>query len=143
MVRFIQTSGWLALTLLSATLVGCGNGDLPPVGEVHGQVMLNGAPVDGCQVMFEPVDGGRSSTAMTDADGQYVLRYNGNAAGALLGQHKVRLITARGARRDDNGRVIDPGAKEKLPKEYNSETTQIVEVTSGDNPINFDVVTTK
>lgn len=141
MTRFIQSGGWWALALLSASLVGCGNGDIPPVGEVHGQVKLNGAPIEGCQVMFEPVEGGRSSSAMTDADGQYVLRYSGNAAGALLGKHKVKLITERGALRDDNGRVVDPGSKEKLPKEYNTETTQIVEVTSGDNPINFDVVT--
>lgn len=132
-----------ALAILTAAIVGCGNGDIPPVGEVHGQVKLNGQPVDGCQVMFEPVSGGRSSTAMTDADGRYTLRYNGDAAGALLGKHKVRLITARGARRDDNGRVVDPGQKEKMPKEYNSETTQVVEVTSGDNPIDFEVESKK
>ncbi|MCC9604684.1 carboxypeptidase-like regulatory domain-containing protein [Blastopirellula sp. JC732] len=142
MYRMISNSPWLALAIMTAAFVGCGN-DLPPVGEVYGTVKLNGEPVEGCQVMFEPIAGGRSSSAMTDADGRYTLRYNGDADGALLGKHKVRLITARGTRRDDNGRIVDPGVKEKLPKEYNSETTQVVEVTSGDNPIDFEVAVSK
>lgn len=129
------------LTIIILTIVGCGDPNMPPVGEVHGQVTLNGQPVPGCQVEFVPLAGGRSSSAMTDDNGNYVLKYKGNAEGALLGKHRVRLVTARGATRDDNGRVIQAGVKEKLPKEYNDETTQEVDVSDGDNPIDFTIVT--
>ncbi|GAA4424616.1 carboxypeptidase-like regulatory domain-containing protein [Bremerella cremea] len=129
----------LAVFVLSMG-VGCGS-NTPPVGEVHGQVTLNGQPVPNCHVMFEPLAGGRSSGAMTDDNGNYKLMYKGDAEGALLGKHRVRLITARDATRDDNGRVTEPGVKEKLPKEYNSNTTQEVEVTNGDNPIDFKIQT--
>lgn len=129
----------LIATFIAAT--GCGDPNMPPVGEVHGQVTLNGQPLPDCQVEFIPLAGGRSSYAMTDNQGQYVLKYKGNAEGALLGKHRVRLVTERGATRDDNGRVVKPGIKEKLPKEYNEETTQEVEVNDGDNPIDFTIVT--
>ncbi len=122
-------------------LIGCSGSGIPPVGEVHGQITLNGEPVPNCHVMFEPIAGGRSSSAMTDDSGRYVLKYKGDADGALLGKHRVRLITSRDPSRDDNGRITDPGVKEKLPKEYNSETTQQVEVVDGDNPIDFVIQT--
>ncbi|UUO08740.1 carboxypeptidase regulatory-like domain-containing protein [Blastopirellula sp. J2-11] len=138
MNRILQTSGWLVLTLLSVMMSGCSTDEIP-LGEVHGQIKLNGQPVDGCLVMFEPVVGGRSSTAVTDIDGEYKLQFKGNTAGAMLGKHKVRLITGRQGRSDDNGRIVEPGRKEELPKEYNTESTQIVEVTSGDNRIDFEV----
>lgn len=130
-----------SLLIAICAIAGCGDPNMPPVGEVHGQVTLNGQPVADCQVEFVPLAGGRSSSAMTDNNGQYVLKYKGNAEGALLGKHRVRLVTARGATRDDHGRVTKPGIKEKLPKEYNEETTQEVEVTDGDNPIDFTIVT--
>ncbi|MEW4562283.1 carboxypeptidase-like regulatory domain-containing protein [Bremerella sp. JC770] len=131
---------FLTIATLTAT-IGCSGSGIPPVGEVHGQVTLNGQPVPNCHVMFEPLAGGRSSSAMTDDSGHYVLKYKGDAAGALLGKHRVRLVTSRDPSRDDNGRVTDPGVREKLPKEYNSETTQQVEVVDGDNPIDFIVQT--
>lgn len=131
----------LATIATMTSLLGCGGSGIPPVGEVHGQVTLNGQPVPDCHVMFEPLEGGRSSSAMTDDSGHYVLKYKGNAEGALLGKHRVRLITSRDPSRDDNGRITNPGVKEKLPKEYNSETTQQVEVVDGDNPIDFAVQT--
>ena len=131
----------LVLLSLLVLTVGCGGGDRPPIGEVSGTVTLNGEPVEGVQVMFEPVAKGRSSSAMTDAQGHYVLDYIGDTQGAIVGEHVVRLVTARGATRDDSGRVTDPGVKEKFPPEYNSESTQKVTVESGDNVIDFDVVT--
>ncbi|RCS54079.1 carboxypeptidase regulatory-like domain-containing protein [Bremerella cremea] len=131
----------LSLALATLCLTGCGDPNMPPVGEVHGQVTLNGKPVSDCQVEFVPLAGGRSSAAITDENGKYILKYKGDAEGALLGKHRVRLVTARSATRDDSGRVIQPGVKEKLPKEYNDETTQQVEVIDGDNPIDFEIVT--
>lgn len=136
----MNTRGFsIGMLLLFATLVGCmGSGN--PVGKVSGKVTLNGEPVSQASVMFEPVDGGRSSFGMTDADGMYQLTYMQENDGALVGQHTVRITTQRGAKRDDRGQITQPGMKEKFPPEYNTESTQQVTVESGSNEINFEVI---
>ncbi|EAQ81423.1 hypothetical protein DSM3645_23566 [Blastopirellula marina DSM 3645] len=121
-------------------LVGCGDSNTPPLGEVQGQVTFNDAPVDGCNVVFVPLEGGRSSSAVTDSDGRYVLKFNATSAGALVGEHKVQLTTGRDRVASDEGALRDAGRKEFFPKEYNSETTQIVEVSGRKNVIDFHVV---
>lgn len=130
-------SGLLILTSLLA--LGCSQGDMPEIGHVSGTVTFDGKPMEGVQVMFEPVDGARSATAMTDAEGKYVLKYNGNTEGTKTGENLVRLISARGSTRDDNGRVIDPGKKEAFPPEYNSASTQKVTVEGGNNTFDFHI----
>ncbi|WP_146117760.1 MULTISPECIES: carboxypeptidase-like regulatory domain-containing protein [Pirellulaceae] len=129
------------ICLTSLVAIGCSKGDMPEIGHVSGTVTLDGKPMEGVQVMFEPVDGARSSTAMTDAEGKYVLQYNGNTEGTKTGENLVRLISARGATRDDNGRVTDPGKKEAFPPEYNSSSTQVVNVEGGENVFDFNVTT--
>ncbi len=132
----------IGLLLAVATFIGCG-GSGEPVGKVSGKVTLNGEPVPQASVMFEPVDGGRSSFGMTDADGTYQLTYMQENDGALVGEHLVRITTQRGAKRDDRGQITQAGVKEKLPPEYNTESTQQVTVESGSNEINFEVATDK
>ncbi|QEG42761.1 hypothetical protein UC8_48030 [Roseimaritima ulvae] len=137
----------LGLSALVAVMVlgtsGCGGGDRPPIGEVEGTVTLDGQPVADAQIFFEPTGGGRSSSAITDADGTYELSYMGDVKGAVVGEHLVRISTAKGATRDDNGRVTDPGQPEQFPSSYNSESTQKVTVEGGDNEINFDATSDK
>lgn len=132
----------LCLLLSISLLVGCG-GSGNPVGTVSGKVTLNGEPVSEASVMFEPVDGGRSSFGITGADGNYQLTYMQENDGALVGEHTVRITTQRGAKRDDRGQITQPGVKEKLPPEYNTESTQLVTVESGNNEINFEVLSDK
>jgi len=127
------------LMLVVLCISGC-SGSGEPIADVSGTVTLNGTPVPQTQVMFEPTAGGRSSVGMTDADGNYTLTYLHEGDGALIGEHLVRLTTRRGTKRDDQGRVVVAGVEEKFPPEYNSESTQKVTVESGDNEINFDVV---
>ncbi|MCC9604680.1 carboxypeptidase-like regulatory domain-containing protein [Blastopirellula sp. JC732] len=140
MIRGFHFGRLLALTAIGAALVGCSDGNTPPLGDVHGQVTYNGTPVDGCNVIFTPAASGRSSSAVTDADGYYVLKYSATAAGALVGEHRVELTTARDRIVSDEGQLRDAGRKEIFPKEYNAETTQVVEVTGWDNTIDFHVV---
>ncbi|QDU73189.1 hypothetical protein Pan97_01560 [Bremerella volcania] len=132
----------LCLLLTISQLVGCG-GSGNPIGTVNGKVTLNGEPVSEAYVMFEPVEGGRSSFGITDTDGNYQLTYMAENDGALVGEHTVRITTQRGAKRDDRGQITQPGVKEKFPPEYNTESTQQVTVESGRNEINFDVISDK
>ncbi|UUO08743.1 carboxypeptidase regulatory-like domain-containing protein [Blastopirellula sp. J2-11] len=140
MNQFSRCSQCLAIALFGFALAGCGDSNTPPLGDVQGQVTFNDAPVDGCNVVFVPLEGGRSSSAVTDMDGRYVLKFNATSTGALVGEHKVQLTTARDRVVSDEGTLRDAGRKEVFPKEYNSETTQIVEVAGSDNTIDFHVV---
>ncbi|GAA4434643.1 hypothetical protein [Bremerella cremea] len=139
MKRILQFSQVLALALISISAVGCGSNNGPPTGEVHGQVTYNNEPVEGCSVVFTPKAGGRSSSAMTDAEGNYELKYTISTMGALVGQHRVELFTAVQRVVNDEGVVKNEGRKEMLPKEYNSATTQVAEVAAGDNTIDFHI----
>ena len=129
----------MAVALLGAALVGCGDPNAPDTGKVHGQITYNGEPVEGCSVVFTPQAGGRSSSAMTDADGSYELKYTISTMGALVGQHKVELFTAMQRVVNDEGVVKHEGRQEIFPAEYNTASTQKVEVQAGDNTIDFHV----
>lgn len=135
--------GLLVLAVITLPAIGCGDSNLPSIGRVHGKVTINGQPVQDAMVSFEPVEGGRSAWAMTDANGEYELKYSGNANGTRTGDNTVRLTSAVSATYDDNGRVVKPATKERFPPEYNTESTQLVTVESGNNEINFEVLSDK
>lgn len=120
-----------------AILPGCRGSDAPPLGEVEGTVTLDGQPLADARISFYPQEGGRSSEAVTDASGHYVLRYT-DAAGAKVGVHKVSISTFEESRQEDDGSKI-PGVPEKVPAKYNTESTLTQEVKSGKQTINFDL----
>ena len=73
--------------------VGCAKGDRPPLGGVHGTVTLDGKPLAGAIVTFEPVEPGRISMGMTDDNGKYELIYIRDEKGAKAGAHRVQITT--------------------------------------------------
>lgn len=114
-------------------LWGCGGpADVPDLGEVSGYVKLDGQPVQGAKVTFQP-ETGRPSTAFTDAEGNYELAYSRGESGAKVGKHTVRISTLVVA--DDE----QPGVPEKIPEQYNKKTELTKDVEGGDNEINFDL----
>ena len=117
----------MVMFLLFAVLAGCGQGDRPPLGMVHGTVTLDGKPLAGARLTFEPVEPGRASTGITDDDGKYELIYIRDDRGAKVGGHLVR-ISAPNPNSD--------GA-ELLPPRYNTQSTLKKEVKRGDNSIDF------
>ncbi|QDT52712.1 hypothetical protein Pan44_07240 [Caulifigura coniformis] len=125
--------------LLGFVISGCG-ADGPDIGSVTGVVTLDGRPVEGAMIYFEPVKGGRSSTALTDTEGKYELKYIGDRMGALLGDHQVRITKFRKAIQDDHGKVTDKGMPEQFPKTANSESNLTAKVEPGDNVYDFAVV---
>lgn len=122
--------------LTSGILMGCGGGpDLPDMGTVTGTVTLDGKPLPGVQVGFEPegVPEGRPSMATTDEQGNYELSYNAETKGAIVGTHTVRVTTPQDAP-DPMGTFKDP-----IPPKFNRASTLKKEVVAGENTINLEL----
>jgi len=98
----------------------------PELGAVQGTVSLDGRPLAGAIVIFEPKAGGHASRAVTDASGWYQLVYLRDTNGALVGSHIVKIFTAS----EDN-------PKERIPARYNKQSTLTADVASGANEYNF------
>ena len=111
-------------------LGGCNKGDRPELGTVVGAVTLDGKPSPAVRLVFEPVEGGRASVGVTDADGRYELTYIRRDKGAKVGAHKVRISAAN----------AEDGEKAEIPPQYSSGQTVLqANVQSGANEINFEL----
>ena len=121
--------GWALAVLGVLLLAGCSRGDRPSLGLVSGTVTLDGKPLAGARVIFEPVEGGRASTASTDNEGRYELIYIRTDKGAKVGPHNVRIFAGNS----------EQGRAEVVPARYNLQTTLRVEVKPGENERNFEL----
>ncbi len=126
-----QCACMIAVFIGIAGVSGCGSGDRPPLGTVHGKITLDGKPLAGASVGFVPKSGGRESSGVTDAEGNYELKYIRDIMGAKVGAHTVRISTAH-----DRARKT-----ETVPARYNVKSTLQKEVAAGDNVIDFDLTT--
>ena len=129
--RFSLVIPMLLLTLPISNL-GCGKSDL---GWVSGRVTLDGQPVQGAVILFQP-EGRRPSYAWVDADGKFALQYAAGQKGAAIGSQKVQLK----APSEDQLTKLPPGVAvpTKLPRKF-LEPFQTVEVKVGRNDFNFDL----
>jgi hypothetical protein len=89
--------------LLPLPVLGCGG---PALSEAWGTVTLNNQPVPNAEVVFLPdstqgTEGPRSS-AITDAEGRFILRTDDGRPGAVVGKHRVTVRTS--PPREDRGR---------------------------------------
>lgn len=82
--------------LLLLPLTGCGKSDRPELATASGRVTLDGNPIEGASVSFEPVSGGRPCSGMTDADGVYKITSYVPFDGAPVGDHYVAVIKISG-----------------------------------------------
>jgi len=101
----------LALLLTSGLLFGCGDGR-PSLVPVSGKVTLNGAPIEGALIGFEPdgIEGyNRPSISTTDSGGNFVVGTYDKADGMPVGKYKVTVLKKE---------VLG-----KLPENFNSEDT--------------------
>jgi len=65
---------YLPIAITAVLLAGCGSDGLVPV---KGRVLLDGQPLDGAAVLFEPEGGGVPATGVTDASGGFTLATSG------------------------------------------------------------------
>lgn len=128
---------WLLLALLLAAL-GCSSEY--KVVQVSGRVTLNGKPLEGAWVSFQPVgskdkDPGPGASAKTDKEGRYTLRIEPGRSGALVGKHQVRISTIE---YDENSRLIQ---QERVPARYHALQSELTFVVpkEGTSEANFDL----
>lgn len=114
--------------VIGAASAGCSSSNVAPV---SGRVKLDGKPLAGVHVGFQPiakpgnVNPGGGSYAMTDSDGQFkLLLVEGEQPGAIVGQHRVE-ITARSEVPANIDPPRRPTPKVFVPAKYsrNSELT--------------------
>lgn len=129
----------VALILLIMTLplasLGCSSND-PNLATVTGQVNINGKPIKGARIVFQPPKPMSPSYGETDADGKYELRFNATKKGAHKAEHLIRIYTG-GLRPQDDG--TEKQMPELIADKYNSESTLKRTVKAGSNQIDFDL----
>jgi hypothetical protein len=128
---YISALACAAIVVLTAG--GCGGPE--NVGRVSGTITLDGQPLPGAVVQFQPLEGNAPSGGITDSSGRYTLRYTREHEGAVIGEHEVRISTY--AAGDSEADPPKPEVPEKLPAKYNTKTELKASVKSGRNTLDF------
>lgn len=121
-----MTGLWAAFGCLA--FIGCGDSG-PELGQISGTVTVDGQPVEGLQVEFQP-EQGRPAMGFTDQQGHYTVEYTAGRAGAMLGPHQVRISVPAGSQ-----------VPVKIPAKYNSRTELTAQVEPGSNQFDFQLST--
>lgn len=124
----------MSAAALLGMLTGCSD-DGPELAPVEGTVLLDGKPLEGATVLFTPNAGGRPAGGLTDADGHYALVFTQQRAGALPGEHTVRVSTFREADPDSDRE----GVREQVPAKYNVRTELTRSVEPHGNVLDFEL----
>ena len=149
----MKNSTWKAVGTLGIVVAlclllgGCGTSDFP---SVSGTVTLDGAPLSGVSVSFEPKGtDGTSASGKTDSSGRYTLISTADLSGAKPGEYIVRIRSPEPAIFGVNDESEDDKAEPNyefsepyvnaVPEKYgpNSELTATVQ--AGKNTIDFEL----
>jgi hypothetical protein len=122
-----------AVLLLAALLLPAGCGSRSDLATVTGKITLDGEPLPKAFVVFAPTAQGTSSRGKTDESGQYEMMFSDREKGAWIGENLVRINTG------DVGGGDAPGPKDRVPTDYNEQTTLTVDVKPGKNVFDFDL----
>jgi hypothetical protein len=143
------SSGLVYRIVLAAGVVGGCNRSEFPLAPVSGHVTLDGRPLAGGGVTFQPIakpgtsSAGRGSAAFCDEAGRYTLETIDGEPGAVVGEHRVRIYGPRKkiASADDRS---SGGSKEVVPSKYNFDTKLQFTVTpEGSNNADFELKTSE
>lgn len=122
-----------AVVVMACVAAGCGGLDSVPVAEVTGRVTLDGKPVEGVILQFEPEEN-RSKKALpvafgtTDADGRYRAFRTGKAKfGAAVGVNHVRI-------------TLPEGSETKIHPQYLAEKAFSEEIGPGPTVVDLELV---
>jgi len=130
-------------TIVGVAAGGCSTSKIAPV---SGRVTLDGKPLAGVHVGFQPIakpgdmNPGSGSYAITDQAGNYtLLLVHGEQPGAMIGQHRVE-ITAKSEYAANIDPVRRPPPKVFIPARYNQDSDLTCEVPAGGSAAaNFDL----
>lgn len=105
--------------------VGCSGGKpdawkkaRPATYPAKGLVTFKGSPVEGATVVFLPDSKPQSATAVTGADGRFVLRTFDPKDGAIAGKHLVTIYKTTEERSSDPESMVPPKITQHLPAKY-------------------------
>lgn len=136
----IQLRFFIGLVILA----GCGgdSGFAP----VSGRVLLDGKPIEGAAVLFEPESGGVPATGVTNANGEFSLSTTGHGPGAAVGKHGVSVskqVVAQPNRKVEEGEIV--AMKYLTPEKYASSRTSgiNIEVKRGLSPVELQLSSAK
>jgi hypothetical protein len=138
---------WIWALATSATLAGCGSYDFK-LAPVSGRVTVDGQPVAGLRVSFEPVGSvqrpapGPDAIGITDTDGRYTVATIAEQwTGAVVGDCRVRIWTLPSNQSDpvfdDRDPNYDPVAEIKALKAKLRNSRKKVSRPSGAVPKRF------
>lgn len=119
---------------------GCG-GSAPGHVSVEGTVTLDGAPLEGVQVLFDQPELRPNEnigySGRTDAEGRYVLRGLGaDGAGMPPGDYRVMLTTSEIV---DRTRDDSPMTPERIPRAYRGGKLTFTVPEDGTDQANFEL----
>ena len=137
---------FVTLVTLFLFQVGCGpGGDQPELGTVTGTITLDGQPLGGVAVVFQP-DSGRPARGMTDANGKYELTYIRQTKGTKVGPNRVEIAPSEegeveeaesGEEESQDAAAKPKSGKRAVPARYNVKSELKVDVKSGANTFDF------
>jgi len=120
---------------------GCGGGQGYKAAPVSGTVTIDGNPVAGIVVTFQPVGAGQTpgpgSTGKTDENGKFTLRFatQDRKPGAVVGKHRVSFATWMEEQGDVTPR--GGGAKELVPRRYQGQAMEFEVKAGGTDKADF------
>lgn len=136
----------LVLSGLVLCASGCSSSDQPELGQVTGTITMDGKPLTGVAVVFQP-ENGRPARGMTDAEGKYELVYIRQTKGSKVGPNRVEIAPSEEGEESEETEVGDGEAqtapkksksgKPTVPARYNTKSELKVEVVSGKNTFDF------
>ncbi|MFO0939521.1 MAG: carboxypeptidase regulatory-like domain-containing protein [Pirellulales bacterium] len=122
--------------------------DQPDLGQVTGVVTLDGKPLSGVAIVFQP-ENGRPARGKTDPNGKYELTYIRQTKGTKIGPNRVEIAPSEEgenevtdqAESSDKESAPNPTrskpSKPLVPARYNVQTELKVEVKAGPNIFDF------
>jgi hypothetical protein len=133
---------WL-LGLAVVSVMGCGGRTFAPV---SGKVTLNGKPLAGATVVFQPVApegsieaAGPGSQAKTDDKGEFTLKCATGENGAVVGKHRVMisLLDTKVGESDERAPRGGWPLENQVPVRYNDQTELTRDVPPGGKRFEF------
>lgn len=125
---------------------GCSNrSDQPELGQVTGTITLDGKPLSGISVVFQP-ESGRPARGMTDADGKYELTYIRQTKGTKVGPNRVEIAPSEDGEApeaensDEESKTTtkrSKSGKPAIPSRYNAKSELKADVKAGKNTFDF------
>ena len=122
------------LFLLCIFMSGCSTSEFP-LAPVSGVVTLDGQPLQGARLTFQPrslpgaILAGPPSYGITDAAGRYQLETHHGHTGAVVAIHRVTISTELKKADEGGTNELIILAEERLPPRYNNRSRLTYEVT--------------